>query len=61
MKIKTTTSDNKRAIDMLNKKDTSRLTVDIDAEIHLKFKAKCALNGNKMNEAVELLILEWLD
>jgi hypothetical protein len=40
----------------------SRLTLDIPTELHAQIKAKCALRGVKMVDAItEILMEEFLD
>jgi len=40
--------------------DTSRLTVEIPAETHRRLKAKCAMDGTKLNVVVNSLVEQYL-
>ena len=40
--------------------DTSRLTVEIPAETHRRLKAKCAMDGTKLNVVVNSLVERYL-
>jgi hypothetical protein len=37
----------------------ARLTIDLPAELHAKFKAACALKGTRMIDEVRRFIEEW--
>jgi ParG len=37
----------------------ARLTIDLPAELHARFKAACALKGTRMIDEVRQLIDEW--
>jgi hypothetical protein len=37
----------------------ARLTIDLPAELHAKFKAACALKGTRMIDEVRQFIDEW--
>lgn len=41
--------------------DRSKLTVNIDAELHRRFKAAVAGSGKKMRDVVEEMIEQWTD
>lgn len=41
--------------------DRSKLTVNIDAELHRRFKAAVAGSGKKMRDVVEEMIGQWTD
>lgn len=60
MKIKREISDTPKAMSELKTKERSRLTIDIDAQVHAKLKAKCALEKRRMNEVIETLVSVWL-
>ncbi|ORM51248.1 hypothetical protein HA41_16000 [Pantoea conspicua] len=38
-----------------------RLQLDIDSELHMRFKAVCSLRGEKMKPLIVEFIREWLD
>ncbi len=37
----------------------ARLTIDLPAELHAKFKATCALKGSRMIDEVRRFIEDW--
>jgi hypothetical protein len=39
----------------------ARLTIDLDAELHAKFKAACALRGTNMVDQVRSFIEKWIE
>ncbi|EEN88982.1 hypothetical protein RHOER0001_5497 [Rhodococcus erythropolis SK121] len=41
--------------------DRTKLTVQIDAELHRRFKAAVAGSGKKMRDVVEDMIEQWTD
>lgn len=41
--------------------DGTKLTVQIDAELHRRFKAAVAGSGKKMRDVVEEMIEQWTD
>ena len=42
------------------KEETSRLTVEIPSEMHRQLKAKCAMDGKKLNVVVNSLVEQYL-
>jgi len=38
----------------------ARLTIDLDAELHAKFKSTCALRGTNMVDEVRAFIEKWV-
>jgi predicted HicB family RNase H-like nuclease len=42
------------------KEETSRLTVEIPVEMHRRLKAKCAMDGKKLNVVVTDLVEQYL-
>ena len=42
------------------KPQLSRLTVDIPADLHRQFKARCATTGTTMGDTITQLICEWI-
>jgi hypothetical protein len=38
----------------------TRLTIDLDAELHAKFKSTCALRGTNMVDEVRAFIEKWI-
>jgi len=38
-----------------------RLTIDLDAELHAKFKSTCALRGTNMVDEVRAFIEKWVE
>ena len=38
-----------------------RLTIDLDAELHAKFKSTCALRGTNMVDEIRAFIEKWIE
>ena len=48
----------KRVITDMQKPETTRFTIDVEASIHREFKAWCASNSLKMAEVLREMIVE---